>query len=56
MDMPNESHRAMIPIIAIGQATGTAAALAAKEGVLPRDLDVALLQQTLISQDIELRR
>jgi hypothetical protein len=30
-----------------GQAVGTAAALAAKSGITPRDLDVALLQETL---------
>jgi hypothetical protein len=46
----------MIPIMAIGEAAGTAAALAAQQGVQPRDLDVALLQQTLIAQGAELRR
>jgi hypothetical protein len=53
---PYESHRAMIPIMAIGEAAGTAAALSAKGGVQPRDLDVALLQQTLVAQGAELRR
>jgi hypothetical protein len=53
---PYESHRAMIPIMAIGEAAGTAAALAAQQGVQPRDLDVARLQQTLIAQGAELRR
>lgn len=53
---PYESHRAMIPIMAIGQAAGTAAALAAKENVRPRDLDVSLLQETLIAQGAELRK
>jgi hypothetical protein len=53
---PYESHRAMIPIMAIGEAAGTAAALAARQAVQPRDLDVALLQQTLIAQGAELRR
>lgn len=53
---PYESHRAMIPIMAIGQAGGTAAALSARAGVRPRDLDVRLLQDTLISQNVELRR
>ena len=47
---PYESHRAMIPIMAIGQAAGTAAALAAKGDVSPRALDVALLQDTLVAQ------
>jgi hypothetical protein len=53
---PYESHRAMIPIMAIGEAAGTAAALAAREGVSPRQLDVTLLQETLIAQGAELRR
>jgi hypothetical protein len=53
---PYESHRAMIPIMAIGQAAGTAAALAAREGVSPRDLNVVLLQDTLVAQGVELRR
>ena len=52
---PYESHRAMIPMMAIGQAAGTAAALAAKNRVLPRDLDVAELQRTLIAHGAELR-
>lgn len=52
---PYESHRAMIPMMAIGQAAGTAAALAAMKRVLPRDLDVAELQRTLIAQGAELR-
>ena len=34
-----------------GQAAGTAAALAAKEGKLPRDVDVHALQQLLLRQD-----
>ena len=53
---PYESHRAMIPIIAIGQAAGTAAALSASTYVRPRDLDVPLLQQTLMEQGAELRK
>ena len=53
---PYESHRAMIPIMAIGEAAGTAAALSARQGVAPRDLDVALLQDTLIAQGAELRK
>jgi hypothetical protein len=48
---PYESHRAMAPIMAIGQAAGTAAALCSKTGSNPRDLDVPLLQQTLTSQN-----
>ena len=52
---PYESHRAMVPIMAIGQAAGTAAALSALSGVKPRSLDVKLLQKTLIGQGVELR-
>jgi hypothetical protein len=51
---PYESHRAMIPIMAIGQAAGTAAALAVAQGVAPNKLDVDLLQETLIAQGAEL--
>ncbi len=53
---PYESHRAMIPMIAIGQASGVAAALAAQQEVRPRDLDVTLLQHMLITQGAELRK
>jgi len=53
---PYESHRAMVPVMAIGQAAGTAAALAAKEGVLPRRLNVARLQDTLEAQGAVVRR
>ena len=53
---PYESHRAMAPIMAIGQAAGAAAALCSQTGVRPRDLDVTRLQQLLISQGAELRR
>lgn len=53
---PYESHRAMIPIMAIGQAAGTAAALSAKGDVMPRNLDVSTLQKTLTQQGAELRK
>ncbi len=53
---PYESHRAMIPIMAIGQASGTAGALSANNNVKPRNLDVPLLQKTLIKQGAELRK
>lgn len=52
---PYESHRAMVPIMAIGQAAGAAAALCCRTGTLPRQLDVAQLQQRLIAQGAELR-
>ena len=52
---PYESFRAMAPIMAIGEAAGTAAALAAKAKVEPRKLDVAALQKRLVKQGMELR-
>jgi len=52
---PYESHRAMAPIMAIGHASGTAAALAALDGKDPRDLDITRLQKKLIEQGAELR-
>ncbi len=53
---PYESHRAMAPIMAIGQAAGTAAALCCQNGVAPRALDVTRLQEALIAAGAELRR
>ncbi len=53
---PYESHRAMVNMIAIGQAAGAAAALCAQATVKPRKLDVAKLQEVLMKQDVELRR
>jgi len=46
-----ESHRAMLPMMAIGQAAGTAAALSAREGISPRALSVPLLQRALLGQN-----
>jgi len=45
-----ESHRAMLPMMAIGQAAGTAAALCAAGNVQPRSLDVESLRKTLAGQ------
>jgi hypothetical protein len=53
---PYESHRAMVPIMAIGQAAGAAAALCTQAGCAPRQLDVPRLQETLRAQGAELRR
>jgi hypothetical protein len=53
---PYESHRAMVNIMAIGQAAGTAAALCVRGGTAPRRLDVKKLQDTLVAQGAELRR
>ena len=45
----------LIPVCsATGQAAGTAAALALKGGIFPRNVDVALLQKTLREQGMEL--
>jgi hypothetical protein len=38
-----------------GQAAGTAAALAVRAGVQPRDVDVAALQAALLEQGVYLR-
>ena len=53
---PYESHRSMVPSMAIGQAAGTAAALCCREKISPRKLDVAALQQALAAQGAEPRR
>ncbi len=52
---PYESHRAMVPIIAIGEAAGAAAALSCQTKIRPRDLDVKRLQKALLAQGAELR-
>lgn len=45
----------LIPVCFVtGQAAGTAAALTLREGVMPRQLDVSLLQRTMISQGMDL--
>ena len=52
---PYESHRAMVPIIAIGEAAGAAAALSCQTNIKPRDLEVKRLQEMLLAQGAELR-
>ena len=52
---PFQSARSMAPAMAIGHASGCAAALAATRGVPPRKLDVKILQKLLGSQNAELR-
>ncbi|HEY3414904.1 MAG TPA: FAD-dependent oxidoreductase [Armatimonadota bacterium] len=47
---PYESHRAMVPVMAIGQAAGTAAAICCRTHIVPRALDVPLLRTTLAAQ------
>jgi hypothetical protein len=52
---PFQSARSMAPAMAVGHASGCAAALAAKGNIPPRKLDVAALQKLLQSQNAELR-
>jgi hypothetical protein len=52
---PFQSARSMAPAMAVGHASGCAAALAAKGNVAARQLDVAALQKLLLSQKAELR-
>ena len=49
-----ESWRAMAPVMCIGEATGTAAALCVKTNKLPKELDVKRLQDQLIKQGAEI--
>ena len=51
---PFQSARSMAPAMAIGHASGCAAALAAMKGVAPRKLDIKQLQTLLKSQNAEL--
>ena len=50
-----QSARSMAPAMAVGHASGCAAALAAKTGLQPRKLDVQELRRLLLSQKAELR-
>jgi hypothetical protein len=52
---PFQSARSMAPAMAIGHASGCAAAMAAKGNVQPRKLNVKALQKLLLSQNAELR-
>ena len=52
---PFQSARSMAPAMAVGHASGCAAAMAATTGVPPRRLDVKALQKLLVSQKAELR-
>jgi len=52
---PFQSARSMAPAMAIGHASGCAAALATKTNTPPRKLDVKALQKLLLSQSAELR-
>ena len=48
------SYRVMGVALATGQAAGTAAALCARSGVMPRQLDHRLVQQALIDSGVRL--
>lgn len=48
----NRSIRVMVPCMATGQAAGAAAALAVKDKVPPRKLDVPKLQKALLDQGV----
>jgi hypothetical protein len=50
--MPAHSLYYCVPSMSSGFAAGTAAALSAKNGVTPKELDVKLLQETLHKKDI----
>ncbi len=52
---PYESYRAMVPMMAVGQAAGVAAALSANQGVTPRALPASQVQAVLLRQGAELR-
>ena len=52
---PFQSARSMAPAMAVGHASGCAAAMAALAGVPPRKLDVKALQKLLVGQKAELR-
>ena len=51
---PFQSARSMAPAMAVGHASGCAAALAVKSGVPPRKLDVKALQKLLVQQKAEI--
>jgi len=48
--MTNDSIRQQVGCLVTGQAAGTAAAIAAKEGILPREVKVSQLQDLLREQ------
>jgi len=52
---PFQSARSMAPAMAIGHASGCAAAMAARSNTPPRKLDVKALQKLLLIQNAELR-
>ena len=51
--MAHSSFRMMPTCFAMGQATGTAAALCVKNNLLPTNMDVGLLQNVLLQQGVD---
>jgi len=51
---PQGLIRGMATCMVLGQASGVAAAVAARDGVTPRELDVRALQRTLLEQEVNL--
>ena len=49
-----DAHRGITPTIVVGQAAGTAAALAASNNIEPRDVDVQELRRILRENDVVL--
>lgn len=49
-----DAHRGIVPTIVVGQAAGTAAALAVQAGVEPREVDLGRLQDALRRDDVVL--
>lgn len=49
------SYRVMPCCVALGQAAGTAAALALTAGVCPGDVEIASLRETLLAQDVVIK-
>jgi hypothetical protein len=49
-----DAHRGIVPTVVVGQAAGTAAALAVQAGVVPRDVDLRQLQEALRGDDVVL--
>jgi len=49
-----DAHRGIVPTIVVGQAAGTAAALAVKTGVEPRDVNLKQLQDALRKDNVVL--
>ena len=50
----NDIMNLIPPCVAMGEAAGTAAALSAKEGVQPRDVDYLILRKHLLDQGVSL--